>query len=720
MDWPNLDDDFRYRTQKRPWSKKKYIRSKIASLDTETQAGDIQTLHTASLGKTENQDRTATFNHREKRVPFSFSVLFAHIIRNHSWETRKNKKKKYWTLPHFFAWNLGFDGDVMMKTLPWPTLESFSRSSKQVIDLETGWIATGVKKVRNRWQMEDGSKVPKNKYASFFYIRKKCLIIEPLFHYIKGRKVTSFHLYDVAQLYKERRLQDASLTYLGEGKDDLNTPLMGEGGEKSDQYWEQNIEDILKYGEKDALLTARLAWIRLNEYQEAGVCVFKPLSKASIARNNLFRLAEQNEKSFPSLDDYMKNPLNRHIVLAALSSYGGGWFEMRGAGSINNVVGVDLVSAYPHVMNFLPDIRQLSWITDRVVGAEGILEYLKTHRLYWPAFVYASMKFPPGLPFYPMATWNDDYGTVQNPRNVTRWFTADEVVEAQKWKADIEIFHGAYSIVESADRIEVEEDKQPPQGIEDGVNYPFRVALETFYGGKAEIDLIPEEDRTETEHSAREVYKIMINSLYGLCLCTINDDGVEATGSMWNPIYASLITAGCRMRIAQIMRLNNHSVISVATDGVVLPSNQVLNIPSNPLPISGWTLGNWEIEAEGDFFAIGSGVYSIIGKSGKTTVRGHASRFINPKKENWREWCEEHGRQESVKMTFKAPYSMGEARVRSNFELVGQFREQTATMRPTMDANKRPRWEDIPEKFEDLVNGWFVSYPPEYLTRKVR
>ena len=174
---------------------------------------------------------------------------------------------------------------------------------------------------------------------------------------------------------------------------------------------------------------------------------------------------------------------------------------MRGAGSIMGtngkpgVIGVDLVSAYPHVMNFLPDIRQLSWITDEIVGAEGIEEYLKTHRLYWPAFVYASMKFPPGLPFYPMATWNDDYGTVQNPRNVTRWFTADEVVEAQKWNAEIEIFHGAYSIVESADRIKVEEDEEPPLGVEDGVNYPFRVALETFYGGKARIDLIPKELR---------------------------------------------------------------------------------------------------------------------------------------------------------------------------------------------------------------------------------
>ena len=122
----------------------------------------------------------------------------------------------------------------------------------------------------------------------------------------------------------------------------------------------------------------------------------------------------------------------------------------------------------------------------------------------------------------------------------------------------------------------------------------------------------------------------MINSLYGLCLCTINDDGVEATVSMWNPIYASLITAGCRMRIAEIMRLNNHSVISVATDGVVLPANQVLDIPPNPLPIEGWTLVDWEIEAQGDFFAIGSGVYSIISEKGKTTVRGHASRFINP------------------------------------------------------------------------------------------
>ena len=77
MEWPNLDDDFRYRTQKRPWSKKRYIRSKIAALDTETQCGDIQTLHTASLGKTEEEDKSATFNHREQKVPFSFSILLS-------------------------------------------------------------------------------------------------------------------------------------------------------------------------------------------------------------------------------------------------------------------------------------------------------------------------------------------------------------------------------------------------------------------------------------------------------------------------------------------------------------------------------------------------------------------------------------------------------------------------------------------------------------------
>jgi hypothetical protein len=103
----------------------------------------------------------------------------------------------------------------------------------------------------------------------------------------------------------------------------------------------------------------------------------------------------------------------------------------------------------------------------------------------------------------------------------------------------------------------------------ENVDYPFRHAIDLFYGQKDAIDKIPKEERTETNHSTREVMKTMINSIYGLNLATIQEEGIEKTGGMWNPIYAAIITSGTRCRIAEAMRLNNHSILSVATDGKI-------------------------------------------------------------------------------------------------------------------------------------------------------
>lgn len=742
--WPDLDSAFVYKQQKRPWSKTQYKRSKVAAMDTETQNGDVQTLHSASLS--DDGDRGYTTHYRDEGIPFSLASWVAHAVRHHAWVNRTSPKggktRLYLTTPDFFAWNLGFDSGVMMKTLPPETLAAFALNSVQVIDLTTGEIAQGVVRDRRVWIMEDGSRLPKNKFAEVLYIGKKILRIEPINTWIKGAKVSKVCIYDVSQLFQERRLQDAAMTYLGEGKDPLDTEMMGKGGSDSDAYWEAMHDEIIHYGERDAILTARLAWIRLDEYQKAGVVVHRPLSKASIARNNLFRMCEQSAEEFadpmleyPILDEYMGDSMKRPIVEAFLSAYAGGWFEMSGAGTWpgGEVLGFDLVSAYPHVMYFLPNVNQLTWVTDRSAGVQGIEDYLLRHRPYWPSIIYAKFEFPRDLPFYPLSVMNEDYGTVQNPRVLTRWATADEVKEARQWGAKVNIFHGAYAVVHPQTSITIPPEEEDRVGVQSGVHYPFRQFLSTFYGIKAGVDLIPKEDRTPSDNSRRAVSKVMLNSGYGLTLCTVgegeedvegNISTWERTAAMWNPIYAATITAGCRMRIAEFMRMNNHEVISVATDGVVIPKagQREIVVPPNPSPIPGWNLGDWEQEAEGDFFAIGSGVYSIIGPSGKTTMRGHASRFLqrgdDGRWESWRDWCDRMRDKESTSKTFQAPYSMGEARVRSNYDLVGQFRECQATMRPTMDAMKRPMWpEGTATTFGDL-DGWYASKPPQRVTRK--
>jgi hypothetical protein len=743
--WPDLDAEFRYKAQKRPYTTSQYKRPKVASMDTETQDGFVQTIHSAKLGKTDNLDKGFTTHLRDKNEKFQIYDWLIHAIKYHSWVNRSQPKGKrprlYLKTPDFFAWNLGFDSGVMMKTLPPETLEAFALNSTQVINLHTGELAQGIKRDKNIWVCEDGKKVEKNKFAFILYINKKVLKIEPINMWIQDHKVSTISLYDISQLFKIRRLQDAAMKYLNEGKDDLDTEMMGRGGPESDKYWKDRHDDIIQYGERDAILTARLAWIRLNEYQEAGVVVHRPLSKASIARNNLFRICDKLAEEFedpmlcyPILDGWMKHNVKRPIIEAFLSAYAGGWFEMSLSGLVEDVVGYDLVSAYPAIMHELPNFEQLMWITDRTTKIEDLEKYLGRHRMYWPAIIYARVEFPKGLPFYPLACMNEDFGTVQNPRIVKRWMTADELIESRKWGGKTRVYHWAYSTVSNGHRVTIpqEEDRTRAGVDSSGVHYPFRPFLSTFYSIKAGVDLIPKEDRTAGDNARREVSKVMLNSGYGLTLCTVGEGEEdemgnvvkwERTASMWCPMYAAIITAGCRMRIAEFMRVNNHKVISVATDGVVIKKSDLLEVPLNLTPIASSTLGDWESEAVGDFFAIGSGVYSIVGPEGKTTVRGHASRFINlrDKSANWLDWCRSHANDESVEKDYYGPYSMGEARVRSNYDLVGQFRKQTATMRPSMDAMKRPIWPDgKPTTFGDLVERRFRSLPPTRITEKVR
>lgn len=707
--WLGLDDGYEYRKQRRNFTRKMFTRDRIAAFDTETQKGDVQTLHFCSLGKDEEKDKTSTIDFRSNPREFSFVEMIAHLVENYSYESR-SKHRKYWTFPVFFAWNLSYDLGVMCKTLPPETLLRFGEKATHVIDMNTGLIEEDAVKRKGVWMRKDGRNFLPNQYAEVFLILKKTMRIRPIDWNIENHRVSKIQFYDISQFFKERRLEQAAQEYLGEGKDPLDTAMMGVGGPASDKYWSDNWDDIVKYGEKDTLLTARLAWMRLNEYQEAGISPHNPLSKASIARNNLFRLCSDSGVEFPDMNDYMENTVSRCIVDAASNAYHGGWFSTKGAGYCADVVGLDLVSAYPHVMWFLPNISQLVWVTDRTVGVEGIQEYLKTHVQYWPAFVYAKIRFVEEKPFYPLSLWNEEFGTCQNPRYVRRWFTADEIVEARLWDADIEILHGCYSTIPESKLVE---------GVENGIDYPFRNAIDLFYGQKDMIDRIPKENRTATHHSTREVMKTMINSIYGLNLATIQEEGVEKTGSMWNPIYAALITSGTRCRIAEAMRLNNHSVLSVATDGIILPRSEYTTLPENKLPVKDWTLGNWEEEAEGDLLIVGSGVYSVVGENRKNTARGHAGRFVRDE-ENWIEWCKVHADKEELSREFFSPYTMGEARVRMNFGLVGAFRQQTVTMRPQMDAWKRPIWESKPQTFGDLLKGWYTSKPPTRKTIKLR
>ena len=168
-----------------------------------------------------------------------------------------------------------------------------------------------------------------------------------------------------------------------------------------------------------------------------------------------------------------------------------------------------------------------------------------------------------------------------NPRSVYGWFTGDEVQEFLKWDAKVEIERWAAFVPFS--------DHEEQEDVENGIRYPFRPFIRTFYGGKLEQDRLKEEGSPLYDPEKRQIYKLMINSLYGKTIQAIEKDGVRVSGNLFSPMYAAIITAGCRMRCAEIIRLNGtDQVVSVATDGVIFEKSEKMKIPENPTRLFRW------------------------------------------------------------------------------------------------------------------------------------
>ena len=179
-------------------------------------------------------------------------------------------------------------------------------------------------------------------------------------------------------------------------------------------------------------------------------------------------------------------------------------------------------------------------------------------------------------------------------------------------------------------------------------------------------------------------------------------------------MYGSNICGGTRARLAELIRLNDFNAISVATDGVIFPSESFHTVPNRPLPAP-YNLGQWEDDGEGEYIAIMSGVYSVR-KHGedytKTTFRGSASYFLNAYAQGGIfRFCEEHQDLSHETKMVNKPYSAKEALIRNDPNLINVFEERQFTLKALGDSTKRLWGRIVPRTFGDLLTRWYDSHP---------
>ena len=377
------------------------------------------------------------------------------------------------------------------------------------------------------------------------YIPKKLLTV-------KDRHRNTSRFFDLAQFF-ETSLDAALQKYLGMKKREyehraaLNIDL---------SIWESEIDQIIAYNKDDAYKTAVLG--EFLQHNVKRLFNFNPrsyISKASLAKD-LVRLVGY-------LPDVKKIP--RGALKYAFYAYKGGRFEVLQRGYFPHVRLYDINSAYPYTIRSLIDVTKGQWDKVREMTSGAYYGFYLCSVFAMPRFICPVAYILPNKVICFPAGW------------VHTYLTRNEI-EAYEKHTYIEVRHGW-------------------EFTPDEIIYPFREYVDKLFAQK---QLFTKEDYEY------DLVKKMMNSVYG-CFYEKNDDGGRLTaGLMFNPVYASIITADTRAALYKAAMKHEEKNIAMATDSLMTEGDVRLKTSKE--------LGGWHLESEGDAVVLQSGLYQIAGK----------------------------------------------------------------------------------------------------------
>lgn len=408
------------------------------------------------------------------------------------------------------------------------------------------------------------------------------------YQYIENKQLrikngdTEVILWDVFQ-YFGTSLNEAAQKYLGEEKMDIETKKF------NPEYVAANWDTIVKYCQKDALLTQRLAELVIAGFREMEVPAESLISTAYLSELHFTRRC----KPYVLGEDYWRL---RDAVRLAFAAYSGGIFQCwrRGRGYFYLY---DINSAYPEAIASLVDLRDATWVKEpRYLPNATYAWYLcrvyldPLRDVYHPLAVRQD-----GINFYPAGEFE-------------KAMTKVEYEYLTRKGVDVEILDGWHCYAKRENR------------------RPFREEILRLYSLKEEL-----KERGEKGMKYLAV-KILMNSFYGkfMQLTPVFPEGfaekVERgeippedilddrrrqefvayrAGKLWNPFYSSYITALVRVKVLEVAERVKDAAVAVATDSIISTRPLEGDLTLGP------GLGEWSKETEGEGIVIGSGVYQI-------------------------------------------------------------------------------------------------------------
>jgi hypothetical protein len=240
-------------------------------------------------------------------------------------------RKKYQNSWNFF-YNLTFDAEVILKTLPQKILDNYKRTRC----LEFTF---------------NGYKID--------YLPSKRLAIR------KGHHSAIF--FDIAQYYHES-LVNAYQNNIGKLPNDY-LEMKKKRSVFTDYYFDHYPEKILKYCIQDCKYTKELAqhWIKLF-YSAFGFYPARWISSGYLAEKVLI----VNNIYIPRFSETPED-----VQEFAYNSYFGGRFEILKRGFIGQAYIYDINSAYPFALTKIPDLTRGTWIKRKSIHPNALLGFFK-------------------------------------------------------------------------------------------------------------------------------------------------------------------------------------------------------------------------------------------------------------------------------------------------------------------------------------------------------
>ena len=489
--------------------------------------------------------------------------------------------------------------------------------------------------------------------TEIFYIPKKVLRLT------KNKNVYKF--YDIMQFLKGS-LESNAKKYFELEK--YIVPIDGAQLGTSKVYWHRHLNNIIKYCINDAKLTKRLGDMVNNtiiENLHIYPCTY--MSKASLCKEFV-----RKRVNIPDI-----NKIPRNALKYGFYSYAGGRFEVIKKGNVGKCKLYDINSAYPFTIYNLLDVNNGKWKRVNCMHEKADYGFYIAK-----IFIKYNTISPIGIPI--------KAGVIAYPiMHLTKFITKKELLAYEKF-IDFEIIDGW-------------------EFFSNGELYPFRNFIKHVYKLKQETP------KSEYEY---DLYKINMNSLSGCFYEKYirKEDYTNAieperlnqlpelppkisiiTGKLFNPIYATLITADTRINLFKSSIGHFSNVVAYATDSILFDGNVEMETNNK--------LGGWGLQANDNTIVLKGGIYKI-GKKLKSRGIKRVGNIKTPfgNYDNIFDYIEAQPQEIEYPITMNRPLSFIEVllhHLKHNIEDINVFTEMT--YRINLNKDYKRLWN------EDFING---------------